>query len=434
MTNEARFIRADRLQTRWDFIDLEALLPSDHRARIVMGFVERLDLSALYAGIKSREGEPGRPPPDPAVLLALWLYATIEGVGSARQLERLAQHDLAYRWIAGGVPLNYHGLSDFRVMHVEVLDRLLSESVTALIAEGVVSLAEIAIDGTKVRASASRDSFKTGAKLGQVAAAVERRLAVLKAEIEKEPQASSRRKQAAQARAAREVKERAEKARAALDRLRAEKEKRAKRHPQDEAKKKFGPKVSLSDPEARNMKFADGAVRPAYNAQIAATPREGIIVSVAMTDRRNDAGLAAPMVDDIVHRYGTAPQRLLIDTHYATREDIVALAEHAAGPVKVFAPPPSERDDVKPATLAKRAKQRAREPESVKEWRSRMGTQAGQQVYGLRKLIERINANLKNHGFGFIAVRGLIKAKAVALWHALANNLMATHRLRSKAA
>lgn len=434
MTSEARFIRADRLQTRWDFIDLEALLPSDHRARIVMSFVESLDLAALYAGIKSREGEPGRPPPDPAVLLALWLYATIEGVGSARQLERLAQHDLAYLWIAGGVPLNYHGLSDFRVMHVEVLDRLLTESVTALVAEGVVSLAEIAVDGTKVRASASRDSFKTGAKLAQVEAAVEQRLAALKAEIETEPQASSRRKQVARERAAREVRERAEKARAALDRVRAEKEKRAKTHPQDEAKKKSEPKVSLSDPEARNMCFPDGAVRPAYNAQIAVTPSAGIIVSVEMTDRRNDAGLAAPMVDDIVDRYGTAPQRLLVDTHYATSDDIAALAEHQAGPVKVFAPPPTERADVKPATLAKRAKQRAREPESVKEWRSRMGTQAGQEVYGLRKLIERINANLKNHGFGFIAVRGLIKAKAVALWHALANNLMAARRLRSKAA
>ena len=141
MASEARFIRADRVQTRWDFIDLEALLPSDHRARIVMSFVESLDLQGLYDSIKSREGEPGRPPPDPAVLLALWLYATIEGVGSARQLERLAQRDLAYRWIAGGVPLNYHGLADFRVGHVEVLDRLLSESVTALIGEGVVSLA-----------------------------------------------------------------------------------------------------------------------------------------------------------------------------------------------------------------------------------------------------------------------------------------------------
>jgi transposase len=104
MASEARFIRADRLQTRWDFVDLEALLPSDHRARAVMGFVEGLDLSALYAAIKAREGEPGRPPPDPAVLMALWLYATIEGVGSARQLERLTQSDLAYRWIAGGVP------------------------------------------------------------------------------------------------------------------------------------------------------------------------------------------------------------------------------------------------------------------------------------------------------------------------------------------
>src|SRR5215472_10598118 len=168
MTSDARFIRADRVQTRWDFIDLEALLPSGHRARIVLRFVESLDLSALYDVIKAREGEPGRPPADPAVLLALWLYATIEGVGSARHLERLAQRDLAYRWIAGGVSLNYHGLSDFRVAHVEVLDRLLTESVTALVAEGVVSLAEIAVDGTKVRANASRESFKTGGKLAQI--------------------------------------------------------------------------------------------------------------------------------------------------------------------------------------------------------------------------------------------------------------------------
>ena len=433
MPSEARFIEADRFQTRWDFIDLEALLPSDHRARIVLSFVESLDLSSLYEAIKSREGEPGRPPPDPAVVLALWLYATIEGVGSARQLERLTQRDAAYRWIAGGVPLNYHGLAEFRVAHVAVLDRLLTESVTALIAEEVVTLAEVAVDGTKVRANASRDSFKTASKLSRIEAAVEQRLAALKAEIERDPEASSRRRRAAQERAAREVKQRAERARAVLDKVRAEKEKRAKTHPQDEAKKSE-PKVSLSDPEARFMRFPDGAVRPAYNAQLAVTPNQGIIVAVAITDRRNDAGLATPMVDDMVRRYGKAPENLLVDTHYATGEDIVALAEHPAGPVKVFAPTPTERDDVKPKTLANRAKQRAQEPESVKQWRSRMATQAGQEVFSLRKLIERINGNLKNHGFGFIPVRGLIKAKAVALWHALANNLMAAHRLRTKAA
>src|SRR6266508_912968 len=433
MANEARFIRADRLQTRWDLIDLEALLPSDHRARIVMSFVERLDLSALYDAIKSREGEAGRPPPDPSVLLALWLYATVEGVGSARQLDRLTKSDVAYRCLAGGVPLNYHGLADFRVMRVQVLDRLLSESVTALITEGVVSLREIVIDGTKVRANASRGSFKTDSKLARIEAAVEQRLAVLKAEIESDPEASSRRKRAAQERAAREVKERAERARAALDRVRAEKEKRAKTHRQDEAKK-AEPNASVSDPEARNMRFADGAVRPAYNAQIAVTPKQGIIFTVAMTDRRNDAGLAGPMVDDMVRRYGKAPEKLLVDSRYATSKDIAALAEHPAGAVTIFTPPPKERDDVKPETLARRAKQRAGEPTIVKEWRSRMATQAGQDVYGLRKLIERINANLKNHGFGFIPVRGLLKAKAVALLHALANNLMAAYRLRTKAA
>jgi transposase len=434
MANEARFIRADRAQTYWDFVDLDALVPGGHRARMVMGFVESLDLSALYETILAREGEPGRPPPDPAVLLALWLYATIEGVGSARQLERLAQHDPAYRWLAGGVPLNYHGLADFRVAHVAVLDRLLTESVTALIAEGVVSLAEIAVDGTKVRANASRASFKTGGKLARIEAAVAQRLAGLKSEIESDPEASSRRRRAAQERAAREVKERTERARAALDRVRAEKEKRAKTHAQDEAKKKSEPKASLSDPEARCMRFPDGAIRPAYNAQIAATPKQGIIVSVAMTDRRNDAGLAAPMVGDIVRRYGRTPENLLVDTHYATVEDIAALAEHPAGPVKVYAPIPAERDDVKPTTLARRAKQRMREPESVKEWRGRMVTPEAEEVYRLRKRIERINADLKNHGFGFIRLRGLIKAKAVALWYALANNLMAAQRLRAKLA
>src|SRR6476620_5710588 len=434
MTSEARFIRADRLQTRWDFIDLEALLPSDHRARIVVSFVERLDLSGLYAAIKARAGEPGRPPPDPAVLMALWLYATIEGVGSARQLERLTQSDLAYRWIAGGVPLNYHGLADFRVAHVLVLDQLLTDSVLALIKAGVISLSEIAIDGTKVRANASRGSFKTAAKLLRIEAAVERRLASLKAEIENDPKASSQRRLAAKERAAREVKERAEQAQAALAKVRAEKAERAKTHPQDEATKKSEPSASLSDAQARCMRFADGAIRPAYNAQIAATPKAGIIVAVAMTDRRNDAGLAVPMVDDIVRRYGQAQDNLLVDTHYATSDDIAALASREVDPVMVFAPTPTERDDVKPETLARRAKNRAKEPESVQAWRSRMDSAAGQAVYRERKLIERINAHLKNHGFGFLPVRGLIKAKAVALWHALASNLSAAHRLQAKAA
>jgi transposase len=427
---EARVVRPDRRQLRWDMIDLEGLLPADHRARLVWSFVESLDLSQLYDQVLSREGEAGRPAADPAVLLSLWLYATIEGVGSARELERLAQSDAAYRWLAGGVPLNDHGLADFRVDRVEVLDRLLTQSVTALIAEGLVSLAEIAVDGTKIRASASKKSFRTGEKLLKIEAAVAECLASLKQELSSDPGASTRRGQAARERAARDVQERAGRARAALERLEAERKSRAKTHAKDEAKKKE-PRASTTDPEARSMRFPDGAVRPAYNAQIAAAPKEGVIVSIEVTDRRNDAGLAGPMVDDIARRYGETPDKLMVDTSYATGEDIVALAAHIAGPVSVYTPPPRERGaPIKPASLARRRRKREKEPACLKAWRERMASEAGQAVYALRQRIERINADRKNHGFGFLAVRGLIKAKAHALWHALANNLVAARRLR----
>jgi transposase len=141
----ARVMRPDRRQLRWDMVDLEGLLPADHRARVVWSFVESLDLSELYERVKSRDGAAGRPAADPAVLLSLWLYATVEGVGSARELERLAESDAAYRWLAGGVPVNHHGLADFRVESVEAPDRLLTQSVTALIGEGLISLDEIAV-------------------------------------------------------------------------------------------------------------------------------------------------------------------------------------------------------------------------------------------------------------------------------------------------
>src|SRR5258706_1438003 len=192
MAGEARVVRPDRSQTRWDFIDLEGLLPSDHRARVVWGYVVILDLSGLYDAIKSREGESGRPAADPAVVLALWLYATVGGGGSARELARLAERDVAYRWLAGGGSVNHHRLSDFPVEQVELLDKLLTESVTALIVEVLVSLSEIAVDGTKVRANASKKSFKSAEQLWRGEEGAQAPGAALKAGGGSEPAASSR--------------------------------------------------------------------------------------------------------------------------------------------------------------------------------------------------------------------------------------------------
>jgi transposase len=253
--SDARVVRPDRRQLRWDMVDLEGLLPADHRARIVWSFVESLDLSQLYDQVRSREGEAGRPAADPAVLLALWLYATVDGIGSARELERLGQSDAAYRWLAGGVPLNDHGLADFRIESVEVLDRLLTQSVTALIGEGLVRLAEDRRRRHEGSRQREQEVVQDGRKTAQGRSRGRpERLAALKQELTSDPGASNRRCQAARERAARDVQERAAKARATLERLQAERKSRAKTHSKDEAKKKE-PRASTSDPEARSMRF-----------------------------------------------------------------------------------------------------------------------------------------------------------------------------------
>ena len=432
MTGGARVVEAERSQLSWDLVDLDAWLPADHRARVVWAFVLTLNLAPLYAKIKAREGEPGRPAADPRVLLALWLYAMIEGVGSAREVDRLSQSDLAYRWLRGGVPLDYHTLADFRVENDEILDRLLSESLAALMAEGLVHVEEVIIDGTKVRAAASKDSFKTADGLAKAATLAADRVAALKAEVEADPAAQKRRSQAARERAARETAERAARARAMLDRLAAEKEERAKTHKAAEDKK-GEPAVSLSDPEARMMRFADGAVRPGWNVQVAATSDHGFIVGIEATDRRNDTGLALPMVDEVERRLGSVPSRLIVDGGLATQDDIVALAERDK-PVTVFAPVKPDRQDVTAHSLYLRAAKRAREPAALQEWRARMATADGAAVLRRRKRIELVNAHIKTRGLGRLLVRGLAKVRSVLCLHALAHNLMTAHRLRLAAA
>lgn len=435
MTGGARVLTADRSQPSWDMVDLDGWLPGDHRARIVWRFAENLKLEPFYAAIRSREGHAGHPAADPRVLLALWLYATLEGVGSARALERLVERDMAYRWLAGGVPVNYHGLSDFRVGWATELDRLLVESVTALVEGGIIDLKEVAIDGTKVRAPASKGSFTRGGRLARLEQSVRDRIEALKGEVESDPAEGQKRRRAAQERAARETQEKVEKARSALDRLRKEKEERAKTHAQAE-KAKAPPSVSLTDPEARRMSFPDGAIRAGYNIQTAALPQSGIVLAVAATDRRNDTGLAGPMVEAIFERYGCLPERLLLDQGYASQDDIVALTNHPQGPITIYMPPATEKpiEELSPGSRAQRRSKRSKEPQAVKDWRERMQTPESEGIFKNRKLIELVHAHYKNRALARVTVRGSAKTWAVALWHALTHNLMVAHRVRLAAA
>ena len=182
-TAEPRVQRPNRAQVELRPVDLEGLLPADHRARVVWDFVEGLDLTPLYMEVKAVEGHAGRPAIDPAILMALWLYATVEGVGSARVIARSCEEHDAYRWRCGGVSVNYHTVADFRVQPVEYLDRVLTTSVATLMAEGLVTLTRVAQDGVRVRASAGAASFRRRPRLEGFLAEAEAHVEALRQEL-----------------------------------------------------------------------------------------------------------------------------------------------------------------------------------------------------------------------------------------------------------
>lgn len=226
-----RVLLPNRGQMEFHARDLESLLPEGHRARIVWGYVERQNLEGLYAGVKAVEGGVGRCAIAPEILFALWLYATLEGVGSARAIARLTVEHDAYRWICGGVQVNYHTVADFRSLHGAFLDALLSDNVAALMAAGVVKLKAVAQDGMRVRASAGAASFRREAKLQDDLEAARQRVEALKQQVDEDPGGERRRSQAAKQRAAQEREARIEAALARLPEL-AEIKQRQGKQPQ----------------------------------------------------------------------------------------------------------------------------------------------------------------------------------------------------------
>lgn len=404
---EPRYETANRAQVELYPCDLEGLLPPGHAARLVWRFVEGLRLDAFYAAIAAREGHPGRPAIDPKILVALWLYATIDGVGSAREVDRVCQHHDAYRWIRGGVSVNYHTLSDFRVAHQAALDDLLTQSIAALVKRHVVTLARVAQDGTRVRAHAGIRSFRRRPTLDTA-------LRLARQQVERTARQDDGgvwgRQAAAQARAAAERVARVEDALAELPEVeaaKARKKKQSKRHP----------RVSTTDPEARVMKMTDAGYRPAYNIQFATDVDSRALVGVAVTNVGSDQPALRPMLDQILERTGRVPASHLVDGGYVMRE---AITDAAAQGVTIYAPVPKPKGPRDPAAPC------PGDSPAVAAWRVRMATDEAKACYRARAATaEWVNADARTHRtLGPLLVRGLDKVHTWALWVALAHNMM----------
>ena len=407
---ELRLSRPVRNQVEMVMRELDALIGPEHRARAIWGLVERLDLSQLYTPIRAATDTPGRAATDPKVLLALWLYAMADGMGSARHLDRLCQEHDAYRWLRGGVPVNYHMLSDFRVSHGEALDGLLSQLLAVLLKEGLVDLGGVAQDGMRVRASAGQSSFRRERSLKRCLEQAQNQVERLAQEREHPDPLKGKREQAAQERAAREREERVEEALRQLPQVQAVKERQKRKAGKQRAARVTEARVSTTDPEARVMKMPDGGFRPAYNVQLATDVSSGIVLGVAVINDGTDQGEGLPMVEQIVQRTERQPQKYLMDGGFVDLKDIQTLEERG---IEVYAPP---KETKKPVASKNGWEQ---------GWRERMTTEAAKEVYKQRAATaEWANAQVCQHGVSQFRVRGVAKVTAVMLLVVLAHNLL----------
>jgi transposase len=416
-----RINKPERCQVEMRCESLDQRLDADHTARVIWQLVQGLDISVLYQRIEAVEGIAGRNASDPRVLFALWLYAAVDGVSSARELARLCEEHRAYEWLCGHVPVNYHLLADFRVQHGELHKQLQVDALAGLLREGLVSLACAAQDGMRVRASAGSGSFRRQPSLREAREQARTHLEELERAAAADPAGQTLRQQKARERAARERLERVDKALAAVKHLAQQREKR---------KKGDGGKAraSTTDPEARNMKMGDGGFRPAYNVQMATDAASGLILNMEVVNEGSDAGQMKPMMDEIQANLGQVPQNLLTDGGFSTIEDIEQTTQ---GGTTVYTPVKEEakQKDAGKDPFAPKPKDSA----TIAEWRQRMGTDAAQQLYKLRApTAELPNARLRNQGIYQMRVRSLAKVKAVLWWHVLALNLLRARVLRAE--
>jgi transposase len=459
-----RLLYANRQQIELRACDLDALVPLDHPARSVWAFVHALDLAPIYAKVKSVQGWPGAPAIDPAILMALWLWATVDGVGSAREIDRLCEHDDIYRWLCGGVGVNHHTLASFRTGHTDWLDAQLTRSIAALLERKLVTLDVVAQDGLRIRAHAKASSFRRKERLSELQALAQAQVNALKSELDADSGASTRRKNAARERAARERAERVNRALATFDKLeqgvrdkaKDKASSRAKRSqagkvsasaedeslvrapptspqtaqssasdpglPKQVAPKQVAPqRVSLSDAEARVMKMADGGFRPAYNAQLVVDEATQLIAGIEVACEGSDMNEMQPMHDQIARRYKLMPTHWLADGGYPKYDALEELSRRGTQPV---VPPARSRkpgfDPLSP---------KGDDSVLIARWRAFMASEEGLTLYRRRAAsIECVNAQLRRRGLSRLNVWGKIKARAVLLWHALAHNLM---RMRS---
>lgn len=439
--------------------DLREWLPSGHLANFILDVVPALDLREIHAVYESGDGR-GQPPFDPEMMVGLLLYGYSTGKFSSRKLEKATYEEVPYRVLSADQHPDHDTISEFRARHLPALGRLFEQILKLCREAGLVKLGHVALDGTKVAASASKRKAMSYGRMCQKEIELERQIKELfdraaevdaaedeqygrgvrgdelPAELQRR---ESRLRKIREAKAALEEQARQE----AAARAREAEQKNAKRAAQEVAtgKKMGGRAAQVPDPESakpadnaqRNFTDADsrimkdgasGSFMQGYNAQAAVDHTTQIIVAAAVTQSPNDRTQLQPMIEQVAANCGELPGQVTADTGYFNSAQITA---EALKNVDLYVATGRLKHD---AVAGEELPKGSLRCPVAQQMRAKLETPQGQAAYGLRKaIVEPVFGQIKEvRGFRRFSFRGYVKVHDEWSLVCLTHNLRKLHR------
>jgi transposase len=444
--------------------DMRQWLPEGHLALFLLDVVSQLDLTEIIKVYEDGDGR-GQPPYHPVMMVTLLLYAYCTGKPSSRRIERATHEEVPYRVVAGDQHPDHDSIAAFRQRHLRALAGLFVQVLQLCEAAGLVKLGHVALDGTKIKANASKHKAMSYERMCAKAKELEAEVARLLEQAQQVDAAEdaeygkgrrgdelpaelarreTRLRKIREAKAALEAAARAQ-AEQAAEQARAKLAERA-RHEAETGKKMGGrpPQVpdpeqaqpaptaqrNFTDPESRIMK--DGATKgfeQAYNAQAVVDSTAQIIVAAAVTQEANDKQQLQPMLEQVKENCGRLPAKASADAGYF---NTAHLTDETLSPVDLYVPPDRQTHGPAPETTAATP---TADASVVDQMRHKLKTAEGHAVYKWRKaIVEPVFGQTKEaRGFRRFSFRGLTKVAAEWDLIALTHNLLKLWRAQPRA-
>jgi len=410
-------------------------LPENHLAYFGSDLVDQLDLSAIYAVYEKEER--GQPPYDPRMMTKLLVYGYCVGVFSARKIQREVVEDVAFRVLAAGNAPDFRTIADFRKIHRKALEGFFEQVLRMALEVGAVQVGRVALDGSKVKANASKHKAMSYGRMQEQEKAIRQqvrellgRAAETDAEEDRRYGRDRRGDELPEELQRRETRlQRIREAKKALE-ARAREEAKAEGKPVDEAKPQAKEQYNFTDPESRIMKSSSEGFVQAYNAQIAVEPELQLIVGQAVTQAANDKEQVEPMVQAIETQSGQRPQEMLADNGYCSEKNLEYLEAAQKPQKKIEAYLATGRQKHGERVVAPRGPL-PKAATRVERMTRKLQTMAGAAIYAARKgIVEPVFGQIKQvRGFRRFSMRGLAKVKAEWALVCATHNILKLYRL-----